>query len=250
MNNQVKEMYVINLDVSRIFWFAAIGLLTFFFLFLLGYWVGSDSTVADNYIIDDTPPQNSIFHNVNNGQENRLENNSYSDSQFDLEYQSIETPETYTSHSSGRDVDTQQSENLDNRVSQTYENEDRPNRDQLILSPPVPTQTASLQTSQVSSHPQSSPTQATSASLNSSGDYVIQVGSHHSSVTAQEVLEQLKEKGYDAFITTAEVNNRTVHRIRLGRFESQQQAQTTRNQLVNEMNNISGIENAMIMKVQ
>jgi len=40
-----KSMYVLNLDGSRIFWMISIVLLLLTFVLLLGYWVGSDSTV-------------------------------------------------------------------------------------------------------------------------------------------------------------------------------------------------------------
>ena len=41
-----RNMYVLNLDGSRIFWILSIVLLLMTFVLLLGYWIGSDATVT------------------------------------------------------------------------------------------------------------------------------------------------------------------------------------------------------------
>lgn len=38
-----KDMYVINLDLTRIFWLIALGLFSVTFFFLFGYWLGNDT---------------------------------------------------------------------------------------------------------------------------------------------------------------------------------------------------------------
>ncbi|MDH4128154.1 MAG: SPOR domain-containing protein [Spirochaetota bacterium] len=42
-SNQQKDIYVINLDLTRVFWLIAIGLFFITSFFLVGYWLGSDT---------------------------------------------------------------------------------------------------------------------------------------------------------------------------------------------------------------
>jgi len=42
-----KDMYIISLDLTRVFWIIAISLFFLTFFFLFGYWLGSDSNYLD-----------------------------------------------------------------------------------------------------------------------------------------------------------------------------------------------------------
>jgi len=42
-----KDMYVMNLDLSRVFWIIAVGLFMLTFFFLFGYWLGSDTNYLE-----------------------------------------------------------------------------------------------------------------------------------------------------------------------------------------------------------
>ena len=45
-----KDMYVVNLDMVRIFWILAILLFMLTFFFLFGYWLGNDTSGSANFI--------------------------------------------------------------------------------------------------------------------------------------------------------------------------------------------------------
>jgi septal ring-binding cell division protein DamX len=55
----------------------------------------------------------------------------------------------------------------------------------------------------------------------------VQVNSYPDAKSAGELLEQLKNKGYSAFVTEAQVNGKTWYRVRVGRFTSREEASKT-----------------------
>ena len=45
---------------------------------------------------------------------------------------------------------------------------------------------------------------------------------------ANDWLQKLKAKGYDAFLVTADINGNTWHRLRIGAFETREEAESLR----------------------
>ena len=57
------------------------------------------------------------------------------------------------------------------------------------------------------------------------GKYTLQVGAFSNPLEAQELAKQLKNKGYDTYlITSGAAAKRTLHRVRIGRFQTLQEA--------------------------
>ena len=49
---------------------------------------------------------------------------------------------------------------------------------------------------------------------------------------AHDWLQKLKAKGYEAFVIDAEINGNTWHRVRIGTFETRQDAENLRAALI------------------
>jgi DedD protein len=62
----------------------------------------------------------------------------------------------------------------------------------------------------------------------------IQVNSYPDAKSANDLIERLKNKGYNAFVTEANVNGKTWYRVRVGRFASREEALKTEAALKNE----------------
>ncbi len=65
---QHKDMYIINLDMTRVFWLLAVGLFMITFFFLFGYWLGSDpdqTYPAKSFSITKTHQKNLVSINKN-----------------------------------------------------------------------------------------------------------------------------------------------------------------------------------------
>jgi cell division septation protein DedD len=63
--------------------------------------------------------------------------------------------------------------------------------------------------------------------------YTLQVSSSVKQVNANELKNRLRKEGYDAFIQTAMVNGKTQYRIRIGHFETYNQAKSYKQHLIN-----------------
>lgn len=63
--------------------------------------------------------------------------------------------------------------------------------------------------------------------------YTLQVASSVKQVNANDLLNRLRKQGYDAFIQSAVVNGDTYYRIRIGHFETYNQAKSYREHLIN-----------------
>jgi cell division septation protein DedD len=59
----------------------------------------------------------------------------------------------------------------------------------------------------------------------------VQVNSFPDGKSAGELLERLKGKGYNAFVTEAQVNGKVWYRVRVGNFASREEAMKTENAL-------------------
>ncbi|MFW6137968.1 MAG: SPOR domain-containing protein [Spirochaetota bacterium] len=63
------------------------------------------------------------------------------------------------------------------------------------------------------------------------GAYQVQVGSFTKKENAQQLVQKLLEKGFEAFLTSAVVNSTEVYRVRAGGFATEQEAQKASSRL-------------------
>jgi len=243
--NAVKEMYIINLDISRIFWFVAIGLLIFVFLFLLGYWVGSDNTVVDSYYLDDGANHSSLLHSINSATENSANQNPVQNN--------LTAQRSYTE--AGADAQEERNNNsLPNQkegfddfeldVANTSVQSSSPtqsvayppnNSQNILMTTSTPDSESSGAVRQVSTNiPASTPNSFPS----SAGKYTIQVSSHTSSASANELQNKLKKLNFDAYVQSANINGKVMYRIRVGHFNSKEEA----NKVLSKLHKLDGIQ--------
>lgn len=72
----------------------------------------------------------------------------------------------------------------------------------------------------------------TAPPVSQEGKYTIQIASFLEREQAQNLVRWLRERGYPAFMITAEIEGRgTWHRVRVGRFPSKEEANTYQKQL-------------------
>ncbi|MBM3252807.1 MAG: tetratricopeptide repeat protein [Candidatus Omnitrophica bacterium] len=64
--------------------------------------------------------------------------------------------------------------------------------------------------------------------------YTVQVGSFSKSTNARRLCDELLNKGYDAYITKMEDNQRTLYRVRVGHFQSRLEAEYQEDRLKKE----------------
>ncbi len=70
------------------------------------------------------------------------------------------------------------------------------------------------------------------AAASSKVRYSIQVGSYEDKAMAEEDAREMKKKGYDAFVVSADIPEKgTWHRVRIGRFPNKQAAERLANEL-------------------
>ncbi|HEX2229648.1 MAG TPA: SPOR domain-containing protein [Candidatus Binatia bacterium] len=76
--------------------------------------------------------------------------------------------------------------------------------------------------------------QAESAEAKTNGkSWSVQVNSFPDEKSASELIDRLKNKGYNAFVTEANVNGKIWYRVRVGRFASREEATKTEAALKN-----------------
>ena len=61
----------------------------------------------------------------------------------------------------------------------------------------------------------------------------VQVNSFPDEKSAQDLIDRLKNKGYNAFVTEGTVTGKTWYRVRVGRFTSREEAEKTEAALKN-----------------
>ena len=59
----------------------------------------------------------------------------------------------------------------------------------------------------------------------------VQVSTKTSKETAHKLAQQLKSKGYAVYVVQAEVKGQTYHRVRIGPFSAQEEAESVRQSL-------------------
>ncbi len=62
----------------------------------------------------------------------------------------------------------------------------------------------------------------------------VQVAAVPTKDSADALLEQLKAKGYKGYVVQAEVKGQTYHRVRIGRFQTREQAESARQSLMSQ----------------
>lgn len=78
------------------------------------------------------------------------------------------------------------------------------------------------------------PAQAESAEARTNGKiWSVQVNSYPDAKSASDLIDRLKNKGYNAFVTEANVNGKVWYRVRVGRFASRDEAIKTEAALKN-----------------
>jgi DedD protein len=78
---------------------------------------------------------------------------------------------------------------------------------------------------------QASPIAHSAVSADSNKKWSVQISAAPAKDTAVNLTEQLKTKGYDAYVVQAEVNGQTYHRVRVGHFGAREQAESVRQSL-------------------
>jgi len=71
-------------------------------------------------------------------------------------------------------------------------------------------------------------------SVNSSKKWSVQIAAAPAKDIADTLVQQLKAKGYDGYSVQAEVKRQTYYRVRVGHFESREQAESVRQSLARE----------------
>jgi cell division septation protein DedD len=62
----------------------------------------------------------------------------------------------------------------------------------------------------------------------------VQVSAVPAKDTADQMIEQLKAKGYDGYMARVEVKGQTYYRVRVGHFDSREKADSVRQALVSQ----------------
>ncbi len=70
--------------------------------------------------------------------------------------------------------------------------------------------------------------------LSSGAYYAVQVGSFASSVNAKRLTQKLIDKGYSAYMENVKTEGKTIYRVRVGKVNSRQEAQTLEDKLSQE----------------
>jgi len=65
--------------------------------------------------------------------------------------------------------------------------------------------------------------------------WIVQLGSFSNIQNAEDLREQLQKKGYKAFVDDVRVNDRTIHRVRIGPIDKKAEAEAVRDKLAPEM---------------
>lgn len=90
--------------------------------------------------------------------------------------------------------------------------------------------------------PSSLPTELADSPI---GKFTVQVASQAAELDAQKRADQLKEKGFSAFVVPAEVNGKKWYRVSVGQFENRKAAMEYRAKLMKD----AGLETAVVQKI-
>lgn len=83
--------------------------------------------------------------------------------------------------------------------------------------------------------------------INKKFPYTIQIATHNQINSAQQIIDILKLKGYNAYIVKAVIKGKIKYRIRVGVFQTKEEAIKNRQNIIDKTN-LYGIENSIIYK--
>ena len=79
------------------------------------------------------------------------------------------------------------------------------------------------------------PTAHSAASANMSKKWSVQVSATPAKDIADTLVQRLKASGYDGYVVQAEVKGQTYYRLRVGRFEAREEAESVRQSLARQV---------------
>ncbi len=188
---QHKDLYIINLDMTRVFWLLAVGLFMITFFFLFGYWLGSDP--------DHTYGGNSLA-TIKTHQSNLVSINKSDVDSFNNK-KTLRAAGNYANHPDGQNVNDEDSAtNGETQGTQVPNNQ--------------------------STEPSSDAGQ-TDQSLSQSKKFTIQVSANRVAENARRLKDKLHDKGFNAYIYKITRNNSLFYFVRVGSFASEDRAKQT-----------------------
>ncbi len=226
-----KNMYVLSLDGSRIFWILSIVLLLMTFVLLLGYWIGSDAAMSSmNNKIAMTNKNNTV---ITKPETNKANDNTKAVIQKE-EINKTNTPEPKT--------ETVNTENQKNSAPKTNNSKPEENvkfsrGEETVFNPD--TGKVSVTDSKNSTRQRISrklkrlktrrgiDTLGRDKYMTRSKPYSIQIATHFSLRSAMHVKRRLRRKNHSAYIFMHKSSSgRKFYKIRVGTFSTRTGAKT------------------------
>lgn len=243
-----KQMYILSLDNGRIAWILAIALLVLVFLFLLGYWIGHDTT--DNSwdarlgkgdkrtnrelallkkeldgdplardpdrirMLDDSdgnPKKKELFQR--GGDKETARSSGKQESRENMRNK-LKSPREVKEFESLQGKKARATRKTVRKVARK-----RPSRAQRKVRKTSPSRRRV-------SKPAPKRQVATS-----SGKYAIQVASLRTRSTAERVQRRLSSRSYNAYVVPATVDGKTYYRIKVGKFRNMDRARSALDKL-------------------
>lgn len=200
-----KDMYVINLDLTRIFWIIAIGLFSVTFFFLFGYWLGNDTVDQKS---------NNISSFISRNQQEISHQNSFPQ-QENTEAELLSNPNNNSTNFTPDEARTELARIRENNSNRNLRNANASqNRENIDLN------LANNEAETQRSH------------IDANKPYAIQVSIHRVKANAVKLRKKLLEKGFDAFIHTKQSSRGyELSFVRVGPFPSETEAQRTQYRL-------------------
>lgn len=207
--NDVKEMYVLNLDLTRVFWIIAVSLVILTFSFLFGFFIGSNIGYKNKNTISQHESKSELENRIlDKGETTPANTNNISDSD------QIVANNTNQSETTVVDVDENQNNN-------NYEQRTNDNSTRTRTRAPRRNSTPRSNTTNRSSYRDSK--------LTANKPFAIQVSFHKIQRNAHHVYDILKFKRFPAYIfQTTNSNGEEIYFVRVGPFRSESDAQRIR----------------------
>ena len=198
-----KDMYVVNLDMVRIFWILAILLFMLTFFFLFGYWLGNDTSGSPNFIAQKKLDQKNWL--------------SYDKNQFKelLELQKVKkATEKALTRNINSSVSSNHSEGLKAQELETERLKKNNQRDKVVnvkrsIRNPL---NFKKKKSNVDIH------------LSSKKPYAVQVSINRVFRNAKRLDEDLKREGFSSYVYKKNSKNGLFNIVRVGPFRTYSEA--------------------------
>jgi len=203
-----KDMYVINMDLSRLFWMIAIGLFMLTFFFLFGYWLGSDT----NYL--DLLQKDNIASRQNYDPDNQVTHSTL---------QEVQTVTNEAMQNNDMEPVISQGDDRIGMAEQPDTEEDSFEANSME-SVPAPRARRRLKTRR-------RVTRRKDSKLSRTRPYVVQISIHKVKRNAYHMLDILTHEGFPSYIyTTQNSIGETLYYVRVGPFRSEMAAQESQMQ--------------------